>query len=182
MTGRTGRSGTGGMRVGRARPAIAVPAALLALSAAIAGAAWLWPAPEGRADAPDGRGGPGSRTRADCAQALWYARGSLPEGARKGRCERTDAPGTTLSGSFRIRREGLDAWLAAAFPQAREHGRTQRPALCPKPGPGYDPEAGDRCLSVEHPDALPGRAKRVEISAEQQVGYDVLIRFVAREG
>ncbi|MFB7977245.1 hypothetical protein [Streptomyces vinaceus] len=174
----TGRSGTGGT----ARPAIAVPAALLALAAALAGAAWLWPAQDGRADGPGGAGGPGNRTGTDCAQALRYARGSLPEGARKGRCERTDAPGTAMSGSFRIRREGLDAWLASAFPQAREHGRTRRPALCPKPGPGYDPESGDRCLSVEHPDALPGRAKRVEISAEQQVGYDVLIRFVAYDG
>ncbi|MGW8778651.1 hypothetical protein ACWGNM_11285 [Streptomyces sp. NPDC055796] len=157
--------------------AVAVLAAPLVVG--IAGLVCLWLVLGAWADHPDPREG---RTGTDCAQALRFARGSLPEGARGGRCERADRPATTLTGSFRMDRAGLDAWLAAAFPQAREHGRTQRPPLCPKPGPGYDPMAGDRCITVDHPDAVPGRATHVEISVEQRPGYDVLIRFAAREG
>ncbi|MFE9633327.1 hypothetical protein [Streptomyces sp. NPDC006463] len=154
--------------------ALAVLAAPLAIG--IGGAVWLWLAPDNWADASDG---PESHTKVSCAQAMAFARASLPEGAREERCERTDWLDTTMTGSFRMARTGLDPWLAAAFPQAQEHGREQRPTVCPKPGPGYDPEGGDRCLGVDHPDAVPGRASRVEISVEQQVGYDVVIRFVA---
>lgn len=87
-----------------------------------------------------------------------------------------------MTGSFRFDRSGLDAWLASAFPQAPEYARDDRPAICPKPGPGFDPEGGDRCLGVDRPDAVPGRAPKVRISVEQQTGYDVRIRFVAYDG
>ncbi|MFI6147174.1 hypothetical protein [Streptomyces sp. NPDC051109] len=165
---------------GRTRPS---RLAVVALAAPLViGSAWLVGpelVPDGWANHSDGRE---DKRGTDCAQALQFARGSLPEGARGGRCERADRPDTTVTGSFRMNRAGLETWLAAAFPQAQEHGRRGRPALCPEPGPGYDPEAGDRCITVDHPDAVPGLARRVEISAEQQAGYDVLIRFVAHEG
>ncbi|WP_053692743.1 hypothetical protein [Streptomyces sp. WM6372] len=168
MAGRTG---------GISWLAVVVLAAPLVIG--IGGLVGLWLVLDGWSHHSDGRE---KRTGTDCAQALQFARGSLPEGARGGRCERTDWPDTTVTGSFRMDRSGLETWLAAAFPQAQEHGRRGRPAVCPKPGPGYDPEAGSRCITVDHPDSVPGLAKRVEISAEQQVGYDVLVRFVAYDG
>ncbi|MFI6002271.1 hypothetical protein ACIA98_17995 [Streptomyces sp. NPDC051366] len=164
-------------RGGMSALAVAVLASPLVIG--IGGAVWLWLAFSHWADASDG---PDTRTEIGCAQALRFARGSLPGDARDQRCERTDWPDTTVTGSFRMDRTGLDAWLTASFPQAQEHGRGGRPAVCPKPGPGYDPEGGNRCLDVSHPEAVTGLASRVEISVEQQPGYDAVIRFVAYGG
>lgn len=146
----------------------------------IGGAIWLWVALSGWAEAGKDSPGPENSGGVACAPALAFARGNLPAGAHEERCTRVDGL-STVTGSFRMNRDGLDAWLDAAFPGAREYARSERPKICPKPGPGFDPEGGDQCLGVDHPDAVPGRARRVEISVEQQPGYDVRIRFVAHE-
>lgn len=153
---------------------LGVPAAAAALVIGAGGAIWLWSA-YGHGDASDG---PQGRPEA-CAQALEFARGSLPEGVRDERCARTDGPDASVSGLFRLDRDRAVAWLDAAYPKAQETGRTGRPTLCPKVGPGYDPEGGDRCLTMDYADALPGRAARVEISLESEAGSHVRIKFAA---
>ncbi|WP_328299949.1 hypothetical protein OG389_20680 [Streptomyces sp. NBC_00435] len=148
----------------------------VATSLVIGGAAiWLVTAPGDRGTPGED---PGNGAEVSCAEAMEFARASLPAGARHGKCERADRPDTTMTGSFRMDRDGVGAWLSAAFPGALEHELDERPGVCPKPGPGYDPEGGNRCLGVAHPDPVRGRARQVEISIEQQVD-DVRVRFVA---
>lgn len=167
------------MSIHRPLRVLAVSAPAAALVIGLGGAIWLWTAPGDRGDA--GKGPEGSH-EVTCAQAMEFAGGNLPAGVHDEKCWRVDSPHSTVTGSFRFDRSGLDAWLASAFPQAPEYARDDRPAICPKPGPGFDPEGGDRCLGVDRPDAVPGRAPKVRISVEQQTGYDVRIRFVAYDG
>lgn len=87
-----------------------------------------------------------------------------------------------MSGSFRVDRDGVEAWLAAAFPRARARAYEPGPrkGVCPARGPGYGPEGGSRCLGVDHATAVPGRARRVEIGVEPDPGGGgVLVRFLA---
>ncbi|MER7467238.1 hypothetical protein [Streptomyces sp. NPDC097981] len=122
--------------------------------------------------APD-RGGAGTGTTG-CAEALAFARVSLPPDGRNGDCERTGGTDgrASATGTFRMERDGVDAWLAS-FPQPGE------PVRCPGPRPeNYDSE-NEQCLDLVHGDPQPGRAGLVRLRISSEAGTTVKVRFEA---
>ncbi|MFJ7268842.1 hypothetical protein ACIQV3_19745 [Streptomyces sp. NPDC099050] len=108
-------------------------------------------------------GGPANRAEVPCAQALAFARGSLPAGAREGQCERLDWLDTEMRGSFRMERDAVDAWLAGTFPPGTAG------TSCPA-GQGAQVPPAAWCRSVDYAEPVAGSARYLKIRVIPEAG------------
>ncbi|NEB00451.1 hypothetical protein [Streptomyces sp. SID13726] len=63
--------------------------------------------------------------KTSCAEALAYGGAKLPEGARDAWCGIEAGPEPRYDARFKMPRAGIDAWVAAAFPQGPQLRTTQ---------------------------------------------------------
>lgn len=110
------------------------------------------------------------RTGADaadvpCADALRFAdQERLPEGARDAECTALRGIDTQYDVRFRIRREGLAAWLDEAYPEM------SMSSTCAD-------EQADRCGHLDLDPYAKGGAVGIDLTVRYEKGRDALVSF-----
>ena len=107
---------------------------------------------------------------APCEKALDFAMAELPEKARDAKCRRRGIMDSEYSGSFRMPRADLDAWVTRSFPDRGE-----------RPDSGYEtpPCTADVCVDVTRDPRTTKGAHVITVTARHDADGTTLVEFHA---